>query len=124
MKRLLLFDIDGTLTRSHNGHVPFNQAILDTFGVPGDIRSVVPDGNTDPMIVTEIFSKGNILIQDIDDKWQQFSSNLRRCYSNGISSGSTTVRAFPGAADLLQTVAASGIFVAVSSAAILNPWRG
>ena len=50
MKRLLLFDIDGTLTRSHNGHVPFNQAIFETFGVPGDIRSVIPDGNTDPMI--------------------------------------------------------------------------
>jgi phosphoglycolate phosphatase len=110
MKRLLLFDIDGTLTRSHNGHVPFNQAILETFGVPGDIRSVIPDGNTDPMIVREIFSKGNILIQDIEDKWQQFSSNLRQCYSQAISSGSTTVRALPGVAELLQTVATSGIF--------------
>ena len=110
MKRLLLFDIDGTLTRSHNGHVPFNQAILETFGVPGDILSVIPDGNTDPMIVTEIFTKGNILIDDIDDKWQQFSNNLRQCYSQAISSGITTVRALPGAAELLRTVAASGIF--------------
>jgi phosphoglycolate phosphatase-like HAD superfamily hydrolase len=110
MKRLLLFDIDGTLTRSHNGHVPFNRAILETFGIPGDIRSVIPDGNTDPMIVTEIFSRSNILIQDIDDKWQQFSSNLHRCYSQAISSGSTTVRALAGAAELLQTVAASGVF--------------
>ena len=110
MKRLLLFDIDGTLTRSHNGYVPFNQAILETFGVPGDIRSVIPDGNTDPMIVTEIFSKGNILVPDIDDKWLQFSSNLRQCYAQAISSGSTTVRALPGVAELLQTVATSGIF--------------
>ena len=110
MKRLLLFDIDGTLTRSHNGHVPFNRAILETFGVPGDILSVIPDGNTDPMIVTEIFSKANILIQDIDDKWQQFSSNLRQCYAQAISSGITTVRALPGAAELVRTVAASGIF--------------
>ena len=108
MKRLLLFDIDGTLTRSHNGHVPFNQAILETFGVPGDIRSVIPDGNTDPMIVREIFSKGNILIQDIEDKWQQFSSNLRQCYSQAISSGSTTVRALPGVAELLRAIAANG----------------
>ena len=110
MKRLLLFDIDGTLTRSHNGYVPFNQAILETFGVPGDIRSVIPDGNTDPMIVSEIFSKGNILAPNIDDKWHQFSSNLRQCYSQAISSGSTTVRALPGVAELLQKVAASGIF--------------
>jgi phosphoglycolate phosphatase len=110
MKRLLLFDIDGTLTRSHNGHVPFNQAILETFGVSGDIRSVIPDGNTDPMIVTEIFSKGKILIQDIDDKWERFSINLRQCYSQAISSGNTRVAALPGAAELLQAVAASGIF--------------
>ena len=110
MKRLLLFDIDGTLTRSHNGHVPFNRAILETFGVPGDILSVIPDGNTDPMIVTEIFSKANIVIQDIDEKWQQFSSNLRQCYAQAISSGITTVRALPGAAELVRTVAASGIF--------------
>ena len=110
MKRLLLFDIDGTLTRSHNGHVPFNRAILETFGVPGDIRSVIPDGNTDPMIVTEIFSRSNILIQDIDDKWQQFSSNLHRSYSQAISSGVTTVRALRGAAELLQRVAASCVF--------------
>ena len=110
MKRLLLFDIDGTLTRSHNGHVPFNQAILETFGVPGDILSVIPDGNTDPMIVTEIFTKSNILIHDLDDKWEQFSSNLHQCYSQAISSGITTVRALPGAAQLLQAVAASGTF--------------
>lgn len=110
MKRLLLFDIDGTLTRSHNGYVPFNQAILKTFGVPGDIRSVIPDGNTDPLIVTEIFSKGNILIQDIDDKWEQFSINLRQCYSHAISNGNTTVRALPGAAELLQTLAANDRF--------------
>ena len=121
MKRLLLFDIDGTLTRSQNGHVPFNQAILKTFGVPGDILSVIPDGNTDPMIVTEIFSKGNILLQDIDDKWQQFSSNLRRCYSQAISSGNTTVRALPGAADLLQTVGAGGIFASSVVSGNLEP---
>src|SRR5688500_5658584 len=110
MKRLLLFDIDGTLTRSHNGYVPFNQAILETFGVPGDIRSVIPAGNTDPLIVTEIFSKGNILIEDLDDKWEQFSANLRQCYSDAISNGNTTVRALPGAAELLQTLAAHDRF--------------
>jgi phosphoglycolate phosphatase len=110
MKRLLLFDIDGTLTRSHNGYVPFNEAILKTFGVVGDIRSVIPDGNTDPLIVTEIFSRGNILIQDIDDKWEQFSNNLRDCYAHAIKTGNTTVGALPGAAELLQTLAASDMF--------------
>ena len=110
MKRLLLFDIDGTLTRSQNGYVPFNQAILETFGVPGDIRSVIPDGNTDPLIVAEIFSKGNILIHDIEGKWQEFSVNLRRCYSEAIRNGATTVRALPGATELLQSLALNDRF--------------
>ena len=38
-----------------NGYLPFNEAICKTFGVDGDIRAVVPDGNTDPLIVEDIF---------------------------------------------------------------------
>jgi hypothetical protein len=37
MDRLILFDIDGTLTRTQNGYVPFNEAIFQTFGIDGDI---------------------------------------------------------------------------------------
>jgi len=39
MERLVLFDIDGTLVRTQNGHVPFNEAILQSFGIAGDIRT-------------------------------------------------------------------------------------
>ena len=55
MERLILFDLDGTLTRTQNGYLPFNEAVLNTFGVAGDIRAVIPDGNTDPQIVRDIF---------------------------------------------------------------------
>ena len=47
MEQLILFDIDGTLTRTQNGYIPFNEAIQKTFGICGDIRTVVPDGNTE-----------------------------------------------------------------------------
>jgi len=57
MERLIFFDIDGTLTRTQNGFIPFNQAIMDTFNVAADIRSVFPDGMTDPHILGEIFAK-------------------------------------------------------------------
>jgi phosphoglycolate phosphatase-like HAD superfamily hydrolase len=60
MERLILFDIDGTLTRTENGYIPFNEAIFNTFGFDGDIRTVVPDGNTDPLIVQDIFIKANV----------------------------------------------------------------
>jgi hypothetical protein len=75
------------------------------------------------MIVTEIFSKGNMLIQDTDDKWEQFSSNLRQCYSQAIGSGNTSVAALPGAGELLQSVAASGIFGSSVVSGNLERWR-
>ena len=77
MERLILFDIDGTLTRTQNGYLPFNEAILKTFGFAGDIRTVVPDGNTDPLIVKDIFTKAGVEIAVGPEQWQQFIRNLR-----------------------------------------------
>ena len=54
-RKIVFLDLDGTLLRSQDGHVAFNQAILKTFGFPGDIRTIRPDGKTDPLILQEIF---------------------------------------------------------------------
>jgi phosphoglycolate phosphatase len=102
MERLILFDLDGTLTRTQNGYVPFNEAILKTFGVGGDIRSVIPDGNTDPQIVREIFAKANVEKEIDDGQWEQFAKNLRCTYASALIEGTTTVRALPGAPELLS----------------------
>jgi len=102
MEKLILFDLDGTLTRTQNGYLPFNEAILKTFGVSGDIRSVIPDGNTDPQIVREIFAKANVQKEIDDGHWEQFAKNLRGSYFSALSAGATTVRALPGAAELLS----------------------
>ncbi len=105
MERLILFDIDGTLTRTENGYLPFNEAIFQTFGVAGDIRTVVPDGNTDPLIVKEIFAKAEVDIEIDDNHWKRFTANLQSCYRRHVRQGSTTVRALPGAAELLRVLA-------------------
>ena len=102
MHRLILFDIDGTLTRTQNGYLPFNEAILKTFGFDGDIRTVVPDGNTDPMIVEEICAKANAKIAFRDEDWQQFTIHLRERYHHHVRQGTTTIRALPGATELLR----------------------
>jgi len=102
VEKLILFDLDGTLTRTQNGYLPFNEAILKTFGVGGDIRSVIPDGNTDPQIVREIFAKANVQKEIHDSHWEQFAQNLRHSYSSALSAGATTVRALPGATELLS----------------------
>ena len=104
MDRLILFDIDGTLTRTQNGYVPFNEAISQAFGIDGDIRTVVPDGNTDPMIVEDIFARANVTIELHDNDWQEFTIHLRERYHHHVQQGTTTIRALPGAAALLKAL--------------------
>jgi phosphoglycolate phosphatase len=111
MKRLIFFDIDGTLTRTQNGYIPFNEAVFKTFGVRGDIRSVIPDGNTDPRIVEDIFAQANLKLALGEGQWAEFSRNLRECYSNAVRQGATTIRALPGAAPLLRRLLVTDEFI-------------
>jgi phosphoglycolate phosphatase len=105
MERLILFDLDGTLTRTQNGHHPFNEAILKTFDMVGDIRWVIPDGNTDPQIVREIFAAASLEAVIDNNPWELFADNLRWSYSNALQEGNTTVRPLPGAKELLGALA-------------------
>ena len=50
MKRLLLFDIDGTLIWGGPAKEAFQQAMVETFGSAGDIESFSFAGRTDPEI--------------------------------------------------------------------------
>jgi phosphoglycolate phosphatase len=110
MERLILFDIDGTLTRTQNGYLPFNDAILKTFNFSGDVRTVVPDGNTDPLIVMDIFTKSGVEIAVGPEQWQQFILQLASSYRDHVARGATTIRPLPGAAALLQQLDAAADF--------------
>ena len=110
MEKLILFDLDGTLTRTVDGYLPFNEAILKTFDVAGDIRSVVPDGNTDPQIVREIFAVANLDAAIGHDQWERFAANLKWSYSRALQEGKTRVRALPGAKELLGALSAKADF--------------
>jgi phosphoglycolate phosphatase len=111
MERLILFDIDGTLIRSRDGYLPFNEAIRQTFGVAGDIRAVVPDGNTDPLIVEDIFVQMAIDIEISANQWHDFIANLRASYDDHLSNGTTVIYALPGAVELLEALSEKERFV-------------
>jgi len=100
--KIILFDLDGTLLRSENGHVAFNEAILRTFGFPGDIRTVRPDGKTDPQILQDIFDAAQQRIEWGPEHWQTFSDHLVECYHDAIAKGHTRVMALPGVTDLVS----------------------
>jgi phosphoglycolate phosphatase-like HAD superfamily hydrolase len=102
MQRLILFDIDGTLTRTQNGYIPFNRAILDTFSVAGDIRTVLPDGMTDPRILEEIFAKSEAKVSVSSDQLIQFALNLQKSYAAAVGEGATSIRALAGVPELLE----------------------
>ena len=99
--RIVFFDIDGTLLRSQDGHLAFNEAIRRTFGVPGDIRSIRPDGKTDPIILQEIFDVGGYDVEWSPADLETFSRNLKDCYTHAISDGTTRVRALAGVPELV-----------------------
>ena len=105
MEKLILFDIDGTLLRSQNGFVPFNEAIKKTFGFPGDIRTVVPDGNTDPQILENIFAVAKLKLEITKEKWASFAKNLRVSYTDAIQQGITRISPLPGVLDLMKELA-------------------
>lgn len=110
MERLILFDIDGTLVRTEHGYRPFNEAIFNTFRIAGDIRTVVADGNTDPLIVADIFAKANVKIDCQEADWQKFTINLRERYHHHVQEGTTRIRALPGAAELARQLSLSEDF--------------
>ena len=100
--KIIFFDLDGTMLRSQDGHVAFNEAILKTFGVPGDIRTIRPDGKTDPIILQEIFDAGGHDVEWSPADTASFSAHLKECYIRAISEGPTRVRALPGVPELVR----------------------
>lgn len=54
IRRLILFDIDGTLVRGGPAKQAFELAMVETFGTTGDVANVSFAGKTDPQIAREL----------------------------------------------------------------------
>lgn len=58
MRRLILFDIDGTLLLTGGaGKAAFDQVFAELFGIAGAWKEIHPDGRTDPFLIEELFEK-------------------------------------------------------------------
>ncbi|VAW30215.1 hypothetical protein MNBD_CHLOROFLEXI01-234 [hydrothermal vent metagenome] len=68
-KKLLLFDIDGTLLRSNGaGRLTLAYALEKTFGTVGSLESYSMSGKTDPRIITDLLTAVGISAEEITDR--------------------------------------------------------
>jgi phosphoglycolate phosphatase-like HAD superfamily hydrolase len=69
MKKLLLFDIDGTLIKAAGGHTEaFAVAFKEVYGIYGSIYMIQPQGRTDQQIIRAVMQKCGIDNEIIDRK--------------------------------------------------------
>lgn len=80
MRRLILFDIDGTLVRGGPAKDAFVAAMTETYGTPGPLTEVSFAGKTDPQIARELLRGAGLEDREIDvgleRLWERYLAHL------------------------------------------------
>lgn len=102
MKRLLLFDIDGTLMNADGaGRAALRGAMLEVYGRTGPIDSFNFQGKTDPAIVRELLRTEGYSDHRVDDGlsrlWDHYCAGLDR----ELVARRARLQAYPGVRPLL-----------------------
>jgi phosphoglycolate phosphatase len=102
MHTLILFDIDGTLTRGGPAKVAFHTAMLDTFGTAGAIESHDFSGKTDPQIVRELLTDAGLDDAAVDARLAELWDR----YIEGLEAriGDNPMRLLPGVSSLIDAL--------------------
>ncbi len=102
MRTLILFDIDGTLTRGGPAKVAFHTAMLETFGTAGAIESHDFSGKTDPQIARELLTEAGLEDAAVDaglpGLWDRYIQELE------ARIGDNPMRLLPGVASLIEAL--------------------
>ena len=103
MRRLLLFDIDGTLVWGGPAKDVFHGAMVETFGTAGDIEVHSFAGKTDPQIARELLRGAGLEDEAIDEGLP----DLWRRYLQGLEEGlvERPMDVLPGVPELLEALA-------------------
>jgi phosphoglycolate phosphatase len=106
MKRLLLFDIDGTLLSTEGAaRRAFQRALLNVYGTAGPIDSHAFGGKTDPQIARELLQAEGMPHQEIDARlpvfWHEYLDGLE----DEMRATDYRTAVYPGVPDLLCALA-------------------
>jgi phosphoglycolate phosphatase len=104
VKRLVLFDIDGTLLAGGPAKEAFQLALVEVFGTAGPIETWEFSGKTDPQIARELLREGGVGDAVIDERFPDLWTH----YLSGLEArlpGNPT-RALPGVVSLLEALRA------------------
>lgn len=107
MRRLVLFDIDGTLlSAGGSGKRAFRDALVEVFGTPGPIDGYSFAGRTDPQIARELLAADGVDAERIDAGMDALWEAYLRRFEREIAAAE--VRVLPGARALVDRVEAAG----------------
>lgn len=103
MRRIILFDIDGTLIWGGPAKSAFVDAMNETYGTPGDIDGVSFAGKTDPQIARELLESSGMhhdeIVQGLEELFRRYLGYLEaRLPENPVT-------VLPGVHELLDALA-------------------
>lgn len=106
---LVLFDIDGTLISAGGvGRAALDRAFEDELGIPGALDGVRLHGNTDPLILEEVFARHvqrPSLPGETERILERYLAHLERALAQNDG-----YRILPGAVSLLEALSRHGGF--------------
>jgi phosphoglycolate phosphatase-like HAD superfamily hydrolase len=101
MRRLILFDIDGTLVLSGGaGSRALTRALDEVFGLANGLEGVRLNGQTDPQIVEDALRKGGIVPADEPDRMAKVEELYLKYLADEMVV-SQRARVLPGVRELL-----------------------
>jgi phosphoglycolate phosphatase len=106
MKRLLLFDIDGTLLSTEGAaRRAFQTALQQVYGTAGPISDHPFDGKTDPQIARELLSLAGLAQDRIDMALPDLYRAYLDCLTQEMHATHYRTRVYPGVREVLQALA-------------------
>ena len=108
MRKLILFDIDGTLLMTGGaGKEAFDRVFQECFDVTGAWRDIHPDGRTDPSLIVELFEK-NLGRRPRPEEMARVTHAYARAMEECLPR-SARFRLLPGVVELLNLISDRGL---------------